>query len=100
MQDASLAVGRIEENRSIGLRRVEIGTYINGITLGDGHLHDIHAALERAGLMLMIHWLRPLGVDRMGGLREPAAVAAFPLRRPSRVVDDGAGAVCEAADAA
>jgi aminocarboxymuconate-semialdehyde decarboxylase len=79
MQDVSLAVRRMEECRTLGLRAVEIGTHINGIALGDARLHDIYAAAEQAGLMVMIHPLHPLGLDRMGGRPELAAVAAFPL---------------------
>ncbi|MFB9269763.1 amidohydrolase family protein [Bradyrhizobium erythrophlei] len=79
MQDVSLAVRRVEEIRSLGLRGIEIGTHINGMPLGDARLHDIYAAVEQAGLILMIHPLHPLGLDRMGGRPELAAVAAFPL---------------------
>ena len=79
MQDVSLAVTRIEEFRALGLRGIEIGTHINGVPLGDTRLHEIYAAAEQAGLMLMIHPLHPLGLDRMGGRPELAAVAAFPL---------------------
>jgi aminocarboxymuconate-semialdehyde decarboxylase len=79
MQDASLAVRRLAELRSLGLRGIEIGTHINGIALGDTRLHEIYAAAEQTGLMVMIHPLHPLGLDRMGGRPELAAVAAFPL---------------------
>jgi aminocarboxymuconate-semialdehyde decarboxylase len=79
MQDPSLAVQRLAEIRSLGLRGIEIGTHINGIALGDERLHEIYAAAEQAGLAVMIHPLHPLGLDRMGGRPELAAVAAFPL---------------------
>jgi aminocarboxymuconate-semialdehyde decarboxylase len=79
MQDAPLAARRMEEIRSLGLRGIEIGTHINGMALGDARLDDVYAAAEQAGLMLMIHPLHPLGLDRMGGRPELAAVAAFPL---------------------
>lgn len=79
MQEASLAVRRMEEVNSFGLRGIEIGTHINGMALGDARLNDVYAAAEKAGLMLMIHPLHPLGLDRMGGRAELAAVAAFPL---------------------
>jgi aminocarboxymuconate-semialdehyde decarboxylase len=79
MQDVALAARRIEEIRSLGLFGIEIGTHINGIALGDARLHDVYAAAEQAGLMMMIHPLHPLGLDRMGGRPELAAVAAFPL---------------------
>jgi aminocarboxymuconate-semialdehyde decarboxylase len=79
MQDAPLAIRRLEELRSLGLRGIEIGSHINGIPLGDPRLHDIYAAAEQAGLMVMVHPLHPIGLDRMGGRPELAAVAAFPL---------------------
>ena len=79
MQDTVLAVRRLEEVRSLGLRGIEIGTHINGIALGDPRLHDIYAAAAQAGLAVMIHPLHPVGLDRIGGRPELAAVAAFPL---------------------
>jgi aminocarboxymuconate-semialdehyde decarboxylase len=79
VQDASLAVKALNEIKSLGLRGIEIGSHINGIPLGDSRLHDIYAAAEQAGLMVMVHPLHPLGLDRMGGRPELAAVAAFPL---------------------
>ena len=79
MQDVALAVRRINSIKSLGLRGIEIGTHINGMALGDARLNDVYAAAEQAGLMLMIHPLHPLGLDRMGGRPELAAVAAFPL---------------------
>ena len=79
MQDVTLAVRRIDSIKSLGLRGFEIGTHINGMALGDARLNDVYAAAERAGLVLMIHPLHPLGLDRMGGRPELAAVAAFPL---------------------
>jgi len=79
MQDGLLAARRIESIKSLGLRGIEIGTHINGMALGDARLNDVYAAAEQAGLILMIHPLHPLGLDRMGGRPELAAVAAFPL---------------------
>lgn len=79
MQDVALAVRRIDGIKSLGLRGFEVGTHINGMALGDARLNDVYAAAEQAGLMLMIHPLHPLGLDRMGGRSELAAVAAFPL---------------------
>jgi aminocarboxymuconate-semialdehyde decarboxylase len=79
MQDVSLAIKRLDEIKSLGLRGIEIGSHINGVPLGDVRLHEIYAAAEQAGLMVMVHPLHPLGLDRMGGRPELAAVAAFPL---------------------
>src|SRR3979411_2235938 len=79
MQDAPLAIKRLDEIKSLGLRGIEIGSPIDGMPLGDARLHEIYAATEQAGLMVMIHPLHPLGLDRMGGRPELAAGAAFPL---------------------
>ncbi|WP_164936855.1 amidohydrolase family protein [Bradyrhizobium vignae] len=79
MQDAALAARRVEEVKSLGLRGIEIGTHIDGMPLGDTRLNDVYAAAEQAGLMVLIHPLHPVGLDRMGGRPELAAVAAFPL---------------------
>lgn len=79
MQDTRLAVKRLDELKSLGLRGFEIGTHINGVALGDERLHDVYAAAEQANLAVMVHPLHPAGLDRMGGRPEFAAVAAFPL---------------------
>jgi len=79
MQDVALAARRLAEVKSLGLRGIEIGSHINGVPLGDARLHEIYAAAEEVGLMVMIHPLHPLGLERMGGRPELAAVAAFPL---------------------
>ena len=79
MQDASLAAKRLDEIKSLGLRGIEIGSHIDGMPLGDARLHEVYSAAEHAGLMVMVHPLHPLGLDRMGGRPELAAVAAFPL---------------------
>jgi aminocarboxymuconate-semialdehyde decarboxylase len=95
MQDASLAVKRLDEIKTLGLRGIEIGSHINGIPLGDRRLHDIYAAAEQAGLMVMVHPLHPLGIDRMGGRPELAAVAAFPLETAFAAVSLMTNAVTE-----
>jgi aminocarboxymuconate-semialdehyde decarboxylase len=95
MQDAALTIKRLDEIKSLGLRGIEIGSHINGIPLGDARLHDIYAAAEQAGLMVMVHPLHPLGLDRMGGRPELAAVAAFPLETAFAAVSLMTGGVTE-----
>lgn len=95
MQDAALAVERLDEIKSLGLRGIEIGSHIDGIPLGDSRLHEIYAAAEQIGLMVMVHPLHPLGLDRMGGRPELAAVAAFPLETAFAAVSLMTGGVTE-----
>jgi aminocarboxymuconate-semialdehyde decarboxylase len=95
MQDPALAVKRLEEIKSLGLRGIEIGSHINGIALGDARLHEVYAAAEQASLMVMVHPLHPLGLDRMGGRPELAAVAAFPLETAFAAVSLMTNAITE-----
>jgi aminocarboxymuconate-semialdehyde decarboxylase len=79
MQDPERAAKRLEDLRSLGLLGVEIGTHINGIALGDERLQAFFAAAEALGLVVFVHPLHPVGVERIGGKREFAAISAFPL---------------------
>src|SRR5258708_32095805 len=42
MQDASLAIKRMDETKSRGLRGIELGSPFHGISLGDARLRDIY----------------------------------------------------------
>jgi aminocarboxymuconate-semialdehyde decarboxylase len=95
MQDPTLAVQRLGELKALGLRGFEIGTHVNGVALGDVRLQEIFAAAEQADLAVMIHPLHPLGLDRMGGRPELAAVAAFPLETALAAVSLMTGGVTE-----
>lgn len=95
MQDTRLAVKRLDELKSLGLRGFEIGTHINGIPLGDERQHEVYAAAEQSNLAIMIHPLHPAGLDRMGGRPELAAVAAFPLETALAAVSLMANGVME-----
>ena len=79
IQDPELAANRLQRVKSAGLCGVEIGTHINGVPLGDSRMNEFYAAAEEADLAIMIHPLHPVGMERMGGRPELAAVAAFPL---------------------
>ena len=79
MQNPERAIRGLESIKTLGLRGIEVGTHINGIPLGHESLRDVYAAAEEANLLIMVHPLHPVGVERMGGRPELAAVAAFPL---------------------
>ena len=79
VQDPALAAKRLQNVKALGLRGVEIGTHINGVALGDARLNEFYAAAEEADLAIMTHPLHPIGMERMAGRPELAAVAAFPL---------------------
>ncbi len=107
MQDVTLAVKRLDEIRSFGLRGIEIGTHINGVPLGDARLRDVYAAAEQAGFGRAPRARRgrciPVGDRLRGGVANDewhhravseAAVAAQPWWR-SAAVDLAAVAACK-----
>lgn len=79
VQEPELAARRLGEIRAMGLCGIEIGTHIDGVPLGNARLDPIYAAAEELGLVILVHPLRPCGMDRIGGKPELAAVVAFPL---------------------
>jgi len=95
MQDVALATQRLDGIRSQGLCGVEIGTHIDGTPLGDNRLMDFYARAEQLGLMIFVHPLHPVGLERIGGPRELAAVAVFPLETALATTSLVAGRVIE-----
>ena len=79
MQDVPRAVCCLAQLKKLGLRGVEIGSHINGVPLGDASLFPIYEAAADLGLVLFVHPLHPVGVERIGRAPEYAAVAVFPL---------------------
>lgn len=95
MQDPARAARSLESVKALGLRGVEIGTHIDGVALGHESLHEVYAAAESAGLLIMIHPLHPAGMEQIGGRPELAAVAAFPLETALAATSLLAGGVTE-----
>jgi len=95
MQDVDLATRRLDDIRALGLCGVEIGTHIDGIPLGDSKLMGFYARAEQLGLMIFVHPLHPAGLERIGGPRELAAVAVFPLETALATTSLVAGRVLE-----
>ncbi len=73
---AQMALGKIA---ALGLSGIEIGTHVNGVPLGDPRLWPIYEACEAMNLAIFVHALRPCGMERMGGPKEVALIASFPL---------------------
>jgi aminocarboxymuconate-semialdehyde decarboxylase len=95
MQDVDLATKRLDDIRARGLCGVEIGTHIDGVPLGDSRLMDFYARAEQLGLVIFVHPLHPAGLERIGGPRELAAVAVFPLETALAATSLVAGRVLE-----
>jgi len=79
MQDTSRAVRQMEQLKARGFRGFEIGSHINGTPLGAQSLWPIYEAAEALDLVVFVHPLHPVGVERIGAAGEYAAVAVFPL---------------------
>jgi aminocarboxymuconate-semialdehyde decarboxylase len=95
MQDVDLATKRLDDIRARGLCGVEIGTHIDGVPLGDSRLMDFYARAEQLGLVIFVHPLHPAGLERIGGPRELAAIAVFPLETALAATSLVAGCVLE-----
>jgi aminocarboxymuconate-semialdehyde decarboxylase len=95
VQDPELAARRLEEIGALGLRGIEIGSHVDGVPLGDAKLHPFYAAAEELNLAIMVHPLRPAGMERLGAKPELAAVAAFPLETALAATSLLAGGVPE-----
>lgn len=79
LQDPDRAAAMLPELRAAGMIGVEIGSHVNGVPLGDESLETFYDAAESEGLMLMVHALHPVGVERIGSAPDMAAAAVFPL---------------------
>jgi aminocarboxymuconate-semialdehyde decarboxylase len=55
LQKAELAVGELERLSLLGVRSVQIGTFVNGKNLADKEFWPFFAAAERLGVSILIH---------------------------------------------
>lgn len=55
MQDAQLAVEEMAFLHQQGVRMIQIGTTVNGLCLDDASFDPVYAALEKYGMVLMLH---------------------------------------------
>jgi aminocarboxymuconate-semialdehyde decarboxylase len=95
MQNVELATKRLDDIQKQGLRGVEVGTHIDGVPLGDPKLSPFYAHAEELGLLMFVHPLHPAGVERIGGPKELAAAAVFPLETALAATSLLAGRVLE-----
>ena len=75
IQDPELATKRLADVKAMGLLGVEIPTHINGTSLGDESLGEFFAEAAAQNLIIMVHPLQPVGVERAGGTGLAAAVS-------------------------
>jgi aminocarboxymuconate-semialdehyde decarboxylase len=71
LQDPDLAAEELAEIKAIGLQGIEIGSNIDGVSLGDERLLGFFSEAERLRIPIFVHALNPTFAERL-----PAA--AFP----------------------
>lgn len=75
--DAALReLGRVVNE--LGLCGVEIGTHVNGVSIGDPRFEPFFAEATRLGAAVFVHGLRPAGMERLVGPPQLEQVVAFP----------------------
>ncbi|WFU05134.1 amidohydrolase family protein (plasmid) [Rhizobium sp. CB3171] len=79
LQDIDLAI--LELHRivgELGFRGVEIGSNVNGVTIGDPRFHSFFAEAEKLGAAVFVHAVRPTGMDRLFGPAPLQQVLGYP----------------------
>jgi aminocarboxymuconate-semialdehyde decarboxylase len=79
MQDPERAARSVERLMATGKSRgVEIGTNVNGVSIGDARFEPFFQAAEQTGAAVFVHALHPAGTDRLIGPAAMPALVAFP----------------------
>src|ERR1700745_1459032 len=79
MQNVELATKRLDDIPRQGLRGGGIGTHIDGVPLRAPKPSPFAARVEEFGFVFFVHPRHPAGLERIGGPKELAAAAVFPL---------------------
>ncbi len=79
LQDVERAIGELDHAiHQCGLAGVEIGSNIDGLSIGDARFLPFFEAAERWGAAIFVHALRPAGMDRLVGPPILEQALAFP----------------------
>jgi aminocarboxymuconate-semialdehyde decarboxylase len=78
LQDPERAARELERLMKTGFRGVEIGTNVNGVSIGDSRFELFFQAAEELGAAVFVHALHPAGTDRLIGPPAMPALVAFP----------------------
>lgn len=79
LQDAELAAEQLVRLKSDGFAGVEIGSNVNGVTLGDQCFEPFFAAAAELDMAVFVHALHPVGAERLKASPDLIPFAAFPL---------------------
>lgn len=86
MQDPDSAAAMIQEVAQLGLLGIEVGSNINGVSIGDSRYLPVWQEAERLGLCVFVHAFHPCRIDQLQPEVGPAVT--FPLE-----IGEGIGAL-------
>ena len=86
MQDPDRAVAELERLMKAGFKGVEIGTNVNGVSIGDKRYASFFETAERLGAAIFVHALHPAGTERLIGPPNMPALALFPCETSTAIV--------------
>jgi len=69
-----------------GFHGAEIGTNVNGVSIGDKRFAPFFEAAEALGAAIFVHALHPAGTDRLVGPPNLPALALFPCETSTAIV--------------
>lgn len=79
LQDIELAITELHRIAGdLGFRGIEIGSNINGVAIGDPRFHPFFAEVEKLGMAVFVHAVRPAGMDRLVGPAPLQQVLGYP----------------------
>ncbi|HEX2171768.1 MAG TPA: amidohydrolase family protein [Dehalococcoidia bacterium] len=79
LQDPDLAARELTEIKRLGLLGIEIGSNVNGQSLGEPRFLPFFAEAERQGLAVFVHALHPTFTDRIGQMEALVNAVGFPI---------------------
>jgi aminocarboxymuconate-semialdehyde decarboxylase len=71
LQDPDLATEELASIKDLGLQGIEIGSNIEGVSLGDERLLGFFSEADRLGIAIFVHALNPTFLDRLPGAAVP-----------------------------
>ena len=96
LQDPELAAKELKRLRNeFGLKGVEVGTNINGRTIGDPFFTPFFAEAEAEDMSIFIHALHPIGKERIVGPPALSALIGFPTENAYAVASLITGGILE-----
>jgi aminocarboxymuconate-semialdehyde decarboxylase len=79
LQDLDRALAELDRlTGELGFAGIEIGSNINGMPIGHPDLKSFFAEVERRGVAVFVHAVRPVGMDRLVGPVPLQQVLAYP----------------------